>query len=150
MIKFDKISTGALSDLERITKVAYGMVTMYGMNKKIGNISFYDPQKSEYSFTKPYSETTAQIIDTEVKQIIEDCYIRTMKLLKTKKKELELVAIELLEKEVLFTDDLTRLIGERPLLKEETKSSKNMAKDAAIKSKTLNGQPKKTKSWPRL
>ena len=142
-IMFDKISTGALSDLERITKVAYNMVTVYGMNKKIGNISFYDPQKSEYSFTKPYSETTAQIIDTEVKNLIEECYKRTLELLGDKKKELELVAKELLEKEVLFTTDLVRLIGKRPYVKEDDITQEESKSNVATKAKTLNGQLKK-------
>src|SRR5690606_14938542 len=73
---FGKISTGALSDLERITKMAYSMVTIYGMNDKLGNISFYDSKQSEYSFTKPYSEATSQLIDTEVKKLIDEAYNR--------------------------------------------------------------------------
>ncbi len=113
-IVFGKISTGALSDLERITKMAYGMVTIYGMNDKIGNISFYDSKQSEYSFTKPYSEATAKIIDEEVKRIIDDCYTRTKNLLIDKREELEIIAQELLSKEILFQNDLERLIGKRP------------------------------------
>ncbi|HRG59552.1 MAG TPA: ATP-dependent zinc metalloprotease FtsH [Bacteroidia bacterium] len=113
-IIFERISTGALSDLERITKMAYSMVTIYGMNKRIGNISFYDPQQSEYGFTKPYSESTAQAIDEEVKKIIETAYERTKKLLIEKRNELELVAQELLKKEVIFQTDIERMIGKRP------------------------------------
>ncbi len=113
-IIFGKISTGALSDLERITKMAYNIVTVYGMNEKIGNISFYDSKQSEYSFTKPYSEDTAKIIDQEVKKLIESAYKRTIDLLSEKKKELEIVAKELLEKEIIFQSDLERLIGKRP------------------------------------
>ncbi len=113
-IIFGKISTGALSDLERVTKVAYSIVTIYGMNDKLGNISFYDPKQSEYSFSKPYSEDTARIIDEEVKKIIEDAYQRTLNLLKDKRDELEILAKELLEKEILFQSDLERLIGKRP------------------------------------
>jgi AFG3 family protein len=86
-IIFGRISTGALSDLERITKMAYSMVTIYGMNKRIGNISFYDPQQSEYGFTKPYSESTAQAIDEEVKKIVDIAYERTKKLLNEKRKK---------------------------------------------------------------
>jgi ATP-dependent Zn protease len=97
---FGKISTGALSDLERITKMAYGMVTIYGMNAKVGNISFYDSKQSEYTFNKPYSEATARIIDEEVSKLIEGAYIRTKELLADKQKELEIIAQELLEKEV--------------------------------------------------
>jgi cell division protease FtsH len=113
-IVFNKISTGALSDLERITKMAYSMVTVYGMNSRIGNISFYDPQQPEYGFTKPFSENTAQAIDEEVKKIVEDAHERTRKLLVEKRNELELVAQELLKKEVIFQTDIERMIGKRP------------------------------------
>ncbi|WP_114778390.1 ATP-dependent zinc metalloprotease FtsH [Botryobacter ruber] len=112
---FGKISTGALSDLERITKMAYSIVTMYGMNAKIGNVSFYDSkQNSDYSFNKPYSEATAETIDTEVRSIIDAAYQRTKQLLSDKRQELEIVAKELLEKEILFQNDLERLVGPRP------------------------------------
>ena len=111
---FGKISTGALSDLERITKMAYGIVTIYGMNDKIGNVSFYDSKQSDYAFTKPYSEATAKIIDEEVKNIIDKSYERTKELLMEKKDELEKVAQELLDKEIIFQTDLERLIGKRP------------------------------------
>ncbi len=117
---FNKISTGALSDLERITKMAYSIVTVYGMNEKIGNVSFYDAKQSEYNFTKPYSDATAETIDKEVKSLIDDAYKRTMELLKGKKKELEIIAKELLEKEILFQADIDRLIGKRPFAKETT------------------------------
>lgn len=113
-IVFSKVSTGALSDLERITKMAYGIVTIYGMNDKIGNVSFYDSKQSDYSFTKPYSEATSKIIDEEVKQIIENCYERAKELLRSKRNELERVAQELLAKEIIFQTDLERLIGKRP------------------------------------
>ena len=112
-IIFDKISTGALSDLERITKMAYSMVSVYGMNSKIGNVSFYDAQRSEFS-GKPYSEATAQIIDEEVKEMIEKAYTFTKELLTKHREKLEIIAKELLEKEVLFQIDLERLIGKRP------------------------------------
>jgi cell division protease FtsH len=111
---FGKISTGALSDLERITKMAYSIVTVYGMNDKIGNVSFFDSKQSDYSFTKPYSESTAEIIDQEVKKLIQEAYDRTKKLLKDKHEELNIVANELLEKEIIFQQDLERLIGKRP------------------------------------
>ena len=112
---FGKISTGALSDLERITKMAYSMVTMYGMNAKLGNVSFYDSKgQNEYGFSKPYSEATSQVIDEEVRTIIENAYIRTKELLTERRHELEVVAKELLEKEVLQQEDLTRLVGKRP------------------------------------
>lgn len=113
-IVFAKISTGALSDLERITKMAYGMVTIYGMNDRIGNISFYDPEKSEFSMGKPYSDVTARIIDEEVKKIIDNAYLRTCDLLKEKREELDKLAKALLEKEIIFQDDLERILGKRP------------------------------------
>ena len=112
---FGKISTGALSDLERITKMAYSIVTMYGMNAKLGNVSFYDSKgQNEYGFSKPYSEATSQMIDEEVRTIIENAYTRTKELLTERRHELEVVAKELLEKEVLQQEDLTRLVGKRP------------------------------------
>lgn len=113
-IVFNKISTGALSDLERVTKMAYSIVTIYGMNDKIGNVSYYDSKQSEYSFTKPYSESTAQVIDQEVKRIIDEAFDRTKKLLSDKREELNILANELLEKEIIFQSDLERLIGKRP------------------------------------
>ena len=112
---FGKISTGALSDLERITKMAYSIVTMYGMNPKLGNVSFYDSKgQNEYGFSKPYSEATSQMIDEEVRTIIDNAYTRTKELLTERRHELEVIAKELLEKEVLLQDDLERLVGKRP------------------------------------
>lgn len=119
-IIFGKISTGALSDLERITKMAYSIVTVYGMNDKIGNISYYDSKQSDYNFSKPYSEATAELIDQEAKKIVEDAYKRTKKLLISKQKELEIVAQELLKKEIVFQADLEELIGKRPFEKQTT------------------------------
>jgi len=116
-IVFGKISTGALSDLERITKMAYSMVTVYGMNKEIGNISFYDSKQADYAFNKPYSEATAEKIDVEVKGIIDEVYGRTKGLLMMHRQHLEAIAKELLEKEILFQSDLERLIGKRPFEK---------------------------------
>jgi len=116
-IVFGKISTGALSDLERITKMAYSIVSIYGMNPKIGNISFYDSKQSEYAFQKPYSEATAEKIDNEVKNLIDEAYERTKRLLTQHRQHLDLIAKELLEKEILFQADLERLIGKRPFEK---------------------------------
>ena len=113
-IIFGKISTGALSDLERITKMAYSIVSVYGMNKNIGNLSFFDSKQSDYNFTKPYSDSTAEKIDQEVKRIIDNAYSRTKKLLTDKKEELKKIANKLLEKEILFQNDLEKLIGKRP------------------------------------
>lgn len=113
-IIFGKISTGALSDLERITKMAYSIVTVYGMNDRIGNISFYDSKQNDYAFNKPYSEDTAKIIDEEVKKIVDSAYQRTVQLLTDKKEQLEILAKELLDKEIIFQSDLEKLIGPRP------------------------------------
>ena len=118
---FGKISTGALSDLERITKMAYSMVTMYGMNNVIGNISFFDSKKTDYNFTKPYSDSTAEKIDYEAKRIVEKAYQRTKNLLKEKKEQLEIIAKELLKKEILFQSDIEKLIGKRPFKTPEIK-----------------------------
>ncbi|MEQ9467721.1 MAG: ATP-dependent zinc metalloprotease FtsH [Ekhidna sp.] len=113
-IIFGKISTGALSDLERITKLAYSIVSVYGMNDKVGNVSFYDSKQSDYNFTKPYSDATAELIDKEVKILIDKAYARTKELLLSKKKELEILAKELLKREIIFQSDLEGLIGKRP------------------------------------
>jgi AFG3 family protein len=110
---FGKISTGAQNDLERITRMAYSMITIYGMNNKVGNVSFHDGQQ-EYNMSKPYSEETAKIIDEEVRELINGQYQRTKDLLKQHIHHLNALAEELLKKEVLFKDDLERLIGKRP------------------------------------
>jgi cell division protease FtsH len=119
-IVFGKISTGALSDLERITKMAYSMVTIYGMNDKIGNVSFYDSKGNEYQFNKPYSESTAKTIDEEVRLLVDKAYKHTKQLLLEKREPLEILAQELLKKEVLFQQDLETLIGKRPFEKSTT------------------------------
>jgi cell division protease FtsH len=112
-IFFGKISTGASNDLQQITKIAYSMITVYGMNDKIGNISYYDPNQ-ENVFTKPYSEETGKMIDEEVRKLIDTAYVRTKELLTEKKGDVELLAKELLKKEVLFKSDVETLIGKRP------------------------------------
>ncbi len=109
---FGKISTGALSDLQHVTRAAYAMVSMYGMSDKIGNISFYDPQ-SEGSFSKPYSEETGKMIDEEVRVVVQKAYDKVKELLTDKMEYVKIIAEELLKKEVLFKDDLERLIGKR-------------------------------------
>ena len=119
-IIFGKISTGALSDLEKITKQAYAMISIYGLNDKIGNISYYDSTgANEYGFTKPYSEKTAQTIDEEVSKLIEDSYARAKDILTKNKHLLTLLAEKLLEKEVIFKEDLETIFGKRPFDKEE-------------------------------
>jgi cell division protease FtsH len=112
-IFFSKISTGAQNDLQQITRIAYAMVTVYGMNDKIGNISYYDPQQ-ETTFTKPYSDETAKMIDQEVRKLIDDAYEKTKQLLSEKRGDVEKLANALLEKEVLFQSDVEALIGKRP------------------------------------
>ena len=112
-IIFAKVSTGALSDLQSVTKLAYAMVSIYGMNEIIGNISFYDPQ-TDNGFQKPYSEETGRIIDHEVRKLVETSYKRVKALLEEKIDAVKIIAEELLKKEVLFKDDLERLIGPRP------------------------------------
>jgi len=112
-IFFGKVSTGASNDLQQITKMAYSMVTVYGMNDKVGNISFYDPSQENY-FTKPYSEETGKIIDEEVRKLIDSAYVRTKALLLQRRPEVEILAKQLLQKEVLFQSDVELLIGKRP------------------------------------
>jgi cell division protease FtsH len=118
-IIFDTISTGALSDLEKVTKQARAMVTVYGLNDKIGNVTYYDSSgQSEYGFTKPYSEVTAQTIDKEISNIIEGQYQRAIIILKENKDKLTKLAERLLEKEVIFKDDLEEIFGKRSFQKE--------------------------------
>lgn len=150
-IIFEKISTGALSDLEKITKMAYSIITVYGMNNKIGNISFYDSKQTEYNFNKPYSEATAELIDKEVKKIVDEAYLRATKLLKSKRKELEIIAQELLNKEIIFQGDLEKLIGKRPFETQTTyeaftKSNDIDANKKTKKEKKANKDIKKLKS----
>jgi AFG3 family protein len=112
-ITFGKISTGAQNDLERITKLAYAMVTLYGMSEKVGNVSFND-QGGEYNFNKPYSDKTAELIDSEVRVLIDGIYKKTKALLLEKQVGLEALAVKLLEKEILFQSDLEEILGKRP------------------------------------
>lgn len=117
---FGQISTGALSDLEKVTKQAYAMVTYYGLSKKIGNISFFDSTgQQEMSFNKPFSEKTNEVIDNEISEIVEAAYRRAVDLLKKNKKGLEKLAAMLLDKEVIFDHDLESIFGKRPWKKEE-------------------------------
>ena len=122
---FDKISTGALSDLEKVNKQARAMVTVYGLNERLGNITYYDSSgQSEASFSKPYSEQTAQVIDEEISKIIEEEYQRAIKLLSDNKDKLTALAERLLEKEVIFKDDLEKIFGVRPFDTEAIKEEK--------------------------
>ena len=114
-VVFGKISTGALNDLEKVTKQAYAMVVYFGLNKEIGNVSYYDSTgQQEYSFSKPYSEATAQLIDTEIKKIIEQAYSRAKEILSENRDKLEELASILLKKEVIFREDLETIFGKRP------------------------------------
>jgi ATP-dependent metalloprotease FtsH len=127
---FGKISTGALSDLEKITRQAYACIVYYGLNDKIGNVSYYDSSgQSEYNFNKPYSESTAKIIDEEVKKMIDIAYSRSKAILMANKDKLTLLAEKLLEKEVIFKEDLEAIFGKRPFAKdiaeEELKEKKS-------------------------
>jgi AFG3 family protein len=119
-LTFKKISTGALNDLERITKQAFAMISYFGMSEKIGNLSYYDSSgQQEYSFSKPYSEKTAQTIDEEIKSLIDIQYKRAKEILSKNKKGLGELAEILLEKEVIFSDDLIKIFGKRPWVSEE-------------------------------
>ena len=124
---FDKISTGALSDLEKVTKQARAMVTIYGLNDKIGNLTYYDSSgQDSYGFSKPYSEETAQTIDREISILIEEQYQRAVELLDKNKDKLTELAQRLLEKEVIFKDDLEKIFGKRPF-------EKDVAEEAAAR-----------------
>ena len=129
-VMFDKISTGALNDLEKVTRQARAIVSIYGLNDKIGNITYYDSSgQNEYGFTKPYSELTAQTIDEEISKIIEKQYQRAIKILKLHKDKLIQLAEILTEKEVIFEGDLMKIFGERPFSKEIAESKKVSPKD---------------------
>jgi cell division protease FtsH len=119
LVTFGKISTGALSDLEKVTKTATAMVSIYGLNEKVGNVSYYNSQGDGYGFSKPYSDDTAKLIDDEVKNMIEEQYQRAIKLLEKNKDKLNLLADKLLEKEVIFKDDLEAVFGKRAWVEKE-------------------------------
>ncbi|ADY28408.1 MULTISPECIES: ATP-dependent zinc metalloprotease FtsH [Cellulophaga] len=129
---FNKISTGALSDLEKVTKQARGMVTVYGLNDKIGNLTYYDSSgQDSYGFSKPYSEETARIIDEEISKLIEEQYLRAIDLLDKNKDKLTELAERLLEKEVIFKDDLEKIFGKRPFAKDVKENAEEEAKKDA-------------------
>ncbi len=134
---FGRISTGALSDLEKITKQAYAMVMYYGLNDKVGNISFYDSTgNAEMSFQKPFSEKTAELIDQEVKLMVEIAYQRSKKILSENKEKLSKLAKQLLEKEVIFKEDVEEIFGKRPWANAEERQEKKNKKVKPIE----NGQ----------
>ena len=146
-IIFNKISTGALSDLVKVTQQARAMVTIYGLNDKIGNITYYQANEGDYGFTKPYSEETAKLIDAEISSIVEKEYKRAVQLLKKHKTKLTELAQHLLEKEVIFKDDLERIFGSRPFEKPEeivpTKAKATPKKRTASKAKTTKDETPK-------
>lgn len=123
-LTFGQISTGAQNDLEKATKQAYAMVTIFGMSEKIGNLSYYDSTgQNDFSFTKPYSEKTAELIDSEVKELVENAYTQAKELLKQHQEQHKQVAELLLEREVIFSDDLERILGKRPWKDDEEENS---------------------------
>ena len=144
-IIFNKISTGALSDLEKVTKQAMAMVTIYGLDEKIGNVSYYDSQNQGYGFTKPYSEETAKIIDQEIKKIIDNQYERAKAILKKHEDKLHQLSNKLLETEVIFKEDLETIFGKRPFQKEEIepKIKKTISKTSAKKASSTKKQSTK-------
>jgi cell division protease FtsH len=138
-IIFNKISTGALSDLEKVTKQARAMVTVYGLNEKVGNLTYYDSSGND-AFVKPYSENTAKTIDEEISKMIELQYQRAIDILDNNKEKLTVLAELLLEKEVIFKDDLIKIFGVRPFEEESTdiseakeKNPKTMVEEEEIK-----------------
>jgi ATP-dependent metalloprotease FtsH len=151
-MKFSRVSTGALNDLEKVTKQAYAMVAYFGLSEKIGNISYFDSTgQSEYAFTKPYSEKRAEIIDQEVSTLIESQYTRARKILKENQAGLNQLAEYLLEKEVIFTEDLEHIFGKRKSNPEEmslvdsARENNNKAKKqkVAVVKKPAKGKSKK-------
>ena len=142
---FGKISTGALSDLEKVTKQAYAMVGIYGLNDRIGNLSYYD-SSGENQFQKPYSDETARTMDEEVSKLVEAAYQRALHLLTENREKLEELAQLLLEKEVIFKEDLERILGVRPYIDRQTQiddaeTSAQLAKDALIAEAAVDATP---------
>jgi cell division protease FtsH len=142
---FSKISTGALSDLEKITKQAYAMVSIYGLNKRVGNISFYDSQGRD-AFTKPYSDETAKIIDEEVSKLVESQYQRALKILTENKDKLELLAEKLLIDEVIFKENLEEIFGKRQWEPAEIIEEKEIVQDADVESGDQSASTETTES----
>ena len=136
-VVFNNISTGALSDLEKVTKRAQAMVTVYGLNDKIGNISYYDSSgQSDYNFGKPYSEQTAKIIDEEISKMVETQYQRAIKILTDNRDKLEALAGKLLDKEVIFREDLEEIFGKRAWEPEIAESKVNSENKEEISNST--------------
>jgi len=131
-VVFGKISTGALSDLEKVTKQARAMVTVYGLNDELGNVTYYDSQgQNEYQMDKPYSEETAIVIDKEISKIIEGEYARAIKILEENRDKLDQLAQLLLDKEVIFKENVEEIFGKRPWVKEEIEEAKVVTEESA-------------------
>ncbi|MCF8368227.1 MAG: ATP-dependent zinc metalloprotease FtsH [Bacteroidales bacterium] len=144
-VNFGKVSTGALNDLEKVTKLAFNMVVYFGLNDKVGNISYYDSTgQQEYSFNKPYSEKTAQLIDQEISKLVEEAYKRAVTIVKENKVNIVKLAMKLLEKEVIFREDMVEIFGERPYDDEKIKIEKEAAEE--VKKLKENNGKKKLKS----
>lgn len=144
---FNQISTGALSDLEKVTKQARAMVTVYGLNDEIGNLTYYDSSgQTDYGFSKPYSEETARKIDVEISKLIEEQYLRAIEVLKENKDKLTILAERLLEKEVIFKEDLEKIFGRRPFEKEFDEKGQEIPNDSieeAVEIEETNAKPVK-------
>lgn len=148
-VNFGKVSTGALNDLEKVTKQAYNMVVYFGLNDKIGNLSFYDSTgQSEYSFHKPYSEKTAQVIDEEISKLVESAYKRAVRIVGENKSKVQELAMKLLEKEVIFHEDMVDIFGERPYDQEKQKIEK-AAEDEVSSLRARNQKKPKTTVKPK-
>ena len=137
---FSTISTGALNDLERATKMAYSMVVYYGMSEKLSNISYFDSSRGDYSFTKPYSEKTAELIDKEVKAIVDEQYNRAIELITCHREQHKELADLLVEKEVIFADDVERIFGKRPWISRQDELSKENKKEEETEAKTNDNE----------
>eukprot|EP01089_Gocevia_fonbrunei_P020681 TRINITY_DN7764_c0_g3_i1.p1 TRINITY_DN7764_c0_g3~~TRINITY_DN7764_c0_g3_i1.p1 ORF type:complete len:409 (-),score=110.22 TRINITY_DN7764_c0_g3_i1:1402-2628(-) len=147
---FNKISTGALSDLEKVTKQARAMVTIYGLNDEIGNLTYYDSSgQNEYGFSKPYSEQTAQTIDKEISKLIEEQYKRAVELLSNNKDKLTELAERLLEKEVIFKDDLEKIFGKRPFERDKRMEAEEAAEKVEKANEAAEKVEKANKDLPK-
>jgi cell division protease FtsH len=153
-ITFGKISTGALNDLERVTKQAYAMVTYYGLSDKIGNLSFYDSTgQNDYFFQRPYSDKTAELIDREAKEIIDQQYLRALDILNIHKTGLIQLAEQLLEKEVIFSEDLEKIFGKRkftPETPEQPKKARKHGRSSVAEKARKPGTGERRKKQPEV
>jgi cell division protease FtsH len=146
-IFFGKISTGAQNDLQQVTKLSYAMVTVYGMNEKVGKVSFYDPN-TENVFTKPYSEETGKLIDNEVRKLVDEAYLRTINLLTEKREKVEKLALALLDREVLHQQDVEDLLGKRPFEEKKIFSDSDELNQQALKNDVPESKPELAKENP--